>query len=179
MAPRQTTSPGVPWTGKARCAFTLIELLVVITIIAILAALMLPALAKAKAKAQTTNCASNMKNWDLALVMYMHKNNDAVPPLAPAYNTMTTSDYCFDSLAPYLTIANSAGGYTRGTAYTNKVRQCHAAGWPCRKGSFQKTVANRPQDRKCNAPVLVSVFIWTSLNDLEAQVASIEVLRAK
>lgn len=43
MTPRQTTSPGVRWTGKARCAFTLIELLVVI---AILAALLLPALAK-------------------------------------------------------------------------------------------------------------------------------------
>jgi prepilin-type processing-associated H-X9-DG protein len=77
-----------------------------------------------------------MKNWGLALVMYMHENNDAVPYLAPAYNTMTTSDYCFDSLAPYLTIANSGGGYTRRTVYTNKVRQCPGGSWGVPPGGY-------------------------------------------
>jgi prepilin-type N-terminal cleavage/methylation domain-containing protein/prepilin-type processing-associated H-X9-DG protein len=74
-------------------AFTLIELLVVIAIIAILAALLLPALARAKDQGKLTQCLSNMKQLQLCYHMYVGDNSDRLPPneSEAAFDTTTNS----------------------------------------------------------------------------------------
>jgi len=71
-----------PRSRCSRRAFTLMELLVVIAIIGILAALLLPALAKGKASAQCVACISNLRQMGIALTTYVQDNNDRLPNCA-------------------------------------------------------------------------------------------------
>ncbi len=85
-------------------AFTLIELLVVIAIIAILAAILFPVFAQAKAAAKKTASISNMKQHALSIIMYSGDVDDTVPPATNWEQGCTNVDYplCFgDSAGPW------------------------------------------------------------------------------
>jgi prepilin-type N-terminal cleavage/methylation domain-containing protein len=116
---------------RFRRAFSLIELLVVIAIIGILAALLLPALSGAKAKAQRMACANNFKQLGIAWTMYGGENRGALPSCVPYHPPFATNlnawvlgnaqtipqDPAYGELTPGVNDATNAACITQGTMF--------------------------------------------------------------
>jgi len=126
-------------SGASRAAFTLIELLVVIAIIAILAALLLPALASAKAKALKTQCSSQQKQLGEGIYLFNSDNVDMFPPAGLQNSDQLTWDSWLNKyIGGNLTPADLDVGVID-TAYSPKILRC-----PADKGPDTTWVATYP-----------------------------------
>src|SRR6478736_2796683 len=131
---------------RPKHAFTLIELLVVIAIIAILAAMLLPALGRAKGTAQRTACLNKLKQWGLALTLYYDENSDFLPREAESSGSSlmnwaqvvapTGSDVWYNALPRQIKLRGAADYLTDKAAFYARDSLLH-----CPNAMFDKNVA--------------------------------------
>ena len=141
--PRRQVVPPNPRQG-----FTLIELLVVIAIIAILAALLLPALAKAKEKALATQCLSNIRQVGLASSLYLSDYNDRYPPGSTKNGRVTQLSWVGNTglQSPYSSLTSEERWLSEYLVKTSPQAKVEVARCPSDKKSYLATGNSGYQD---------------------------------
>ena len=134
-------------------AFTLIELLVVIAIIALLMAIIMPSLQKAKESAREVTCRSNLKNVGLGLVMQLQEND-----FKPISNDTTNGFYWYDSTGKMR--PSTDGEAYWGVSYISYIKNPAVFGCPSFRSVAEGLIYNVSPELIYNAAYSISRYLW-------------------